>query len=209
MGGSQRHQSLTQPSKSMETSNSSSAKIKELIKKANVFALPKHSKLPESNTEILDSANKSKRLLSREELNILCKNSHCNAKKLEELQQRLPSLINEAKDILLRKQPEIVEKGGSLYPNERAEACWRDCYHFARISIYGTAVGETDITDKEGMKAVHELYSILEVPVDALAICLKELQLKCREIYSERHEKEDIKLLDGCFNHLAEEMRPK
>ena len=193
----------------MESINSSSPKIKELIKVANVFALPKHSKLPERCTKILESANKSKRLLSLEELNILCENSHCNAKKLEELQHRLPSLINEAKAVLLRKQPEITEKGGSLYPKERAEACWRDCFHFARISIYGTAVGETDITDKEGLKAVHELYSILEVPVDALGICLKELQLKCIEIYSERHEKEEINLLNGCFNHLAEKMSSK
>jgi hypothetical protein len=193
----------------MEKINSSSPKVRELIKVANIFALPKQNRLPEKCTKILESANKSKRLLSRKELNILCKNSHCKAKKLEEMQHRLPSLINEAKAILLRKQPEITEKGGSLYPKERAEACWRDCFHFARISIYGTAVGETDITDKEGLKAVHELYSILEVPVDALAICLKELQLKCREIYTERNEREDIRLLDGCFNHLAEKMNSK
>lgn len=193
----------------MEKINSSSPKVRELIKVANIFALPKQNRLPEKCTKILESANKSKRLLSHEELNILCENSHCKAKKLEEMQHRLPSLINEAKAILLRKQPEITEKGGSLYPKERAEACWRDCFHFARISIYGTAVGETDITDKEGLKAVHELYSILEVPVDALAICLKELQLKCREIYTERNEREDIRLLDGCFNHLAEKMNSK
>ena len=193
----------------MKTINSSSPKIKGLIKAANVFALPKHSKLPESNRKILDSANTSKRLLSLEELNMLCENSHCNAKKLEELQHRLPSLINEAKAMLLRKQPEITEKGGSLYPKERAEACWRDCFHFARISIYGTAAGETNITDEEGLEAVKELYSMLEVPVDALAICLKELQLKCREIYSESNRKRDIELLDGCFNHLAEKMKVK
>ena len=193
----------------MEKINSSSPKVRELIKVANIFALPKQNRLPEKCTKILESANKSKRLLSRKELNILCKNSSCKAEKLEEMQHRLPSLINEAKAILLRKQPEITEKGGSLYPKERAEACWRDCFHFARISIYGTAVGETDITDKEGLKAVHELYSILEVPVDALAICLKELQLKCREIYTERNEREDIRLLDGCFNHLAEKMNSK
>lgn len=193
----------------MEKINSSSPKVRELIKVANIFALPKQNRLPEKCTKILESANKSKRLLSRKELNILCKNSNCKAEKLEEMQHRLPSLINEAKAILLRKQPEITEKGGSLYPKERAEACWRDCFHFARISIYGTAVGETDITDKEGLKAVHELYSILEVPVDALAICLKELQLKCREIYTEKNEREDIRLLDGCFNHLAEKMNSK
>ena len=207
MVGSQHHQSLTQPSESMENNNNSSLKIKELIKRANVFAIPSNSKVPENNQRILDSANKSKRLLSLGELNILCEKSNCDAKKLEELQNILPKLINEAKAVLLRKLPEITEKGGSLYPKERAEACWRDCFHFARISIYGTAVGETDITDKDGLKAVQELYSILEVPVDALAICLKELQLKCREIYSESNEIKDLKILDGCFNHLAKKMK--
>ena len=189
--------------------NSQTLKIQELKKKANLFRLPKNIKLPESNKTILESANKSKRLLSPEELNILCERSHCNARKLEDLQNKLPRLINEAKAILLRKLPEITAQGGLLYPNERAEACWRDCYHFARISIYGTAAGETEITDSEGLKAVHELYSILEVPVDALAICLKELQIKCREIYSENNEKKDLELLDGCFNHLAEKMKSK
>jgi hypothetical protein len=191
----------------MEKINSSSPKVRELIKVANIFALPKQNKLPEKSTKILESANKSKRLLSRKELNILCKNSNCKAEKLEEMQHRLPSLINEAKAILLRKQPEITEKGGSLYPKERAEACWRDCFHFARISIYGTAAGNTNITDKEGVKAVQELYSILEVPVNALMICLKELQVKCREIYSESTQQKDLELLDGCFNHLVATMQ--
>ena len=190
----------------MEKINSSSPKVRELIKVANIFALPKQNKLPEKSTKILESANKSKRLLSRKELNILCKNSNCKAEKLEEMQHRLPSLINEAKAILLRKQPEITEKGGSLYPKERAEACWRDCFHFARISIYGTAAGNTNITDKQGLQAVQELYKILKVPIDALTLCLKELQENCKEIYSEGNESTDLKLLDGCFNHLVEKM---
>ena len=186
--------------------NDSSAKIKELTKKAEIFGLHKNIQLPESNTKILASADREKRLLSSKELNILCKRSHSDASKLEELQNILPRLINEAKDVLLRRFPNIIEPGGSLYPKERAEACWRDCFHFARISIYGTAAGNTDITDKEGVKAVQELYSILEVPVNALMICLKELQVKCREIYSESTQQKDLELLDGCFNHLVATM---
>ena len=209
MDGSRPHQSLTLPSKTTKVKTNSPLKIKELTKKAKLFGLPKNSKLPDSNKEILNAANKSKRLLNPKELNILCKSSHCDASKLEELQNRLPELINEAKDNLLKKLPEITKKGGSLYPKERAEACWRDCFEFARISIYGTAAGETNITDEEGLKAVQELYSMLEVPVDALAICLKELQLKCGEIYSESNKKRDTELLDGCFNHLAEKMKVK
>ena len=70
----------------MEKINSSSPKVRELIRVANIFALPKQNKLPEKSTKRLESANKSKRLLSRKELNILCKNSHCKAEKLEEIQ---------------------------------------------------------------------------------------------------------------------------
>ena len=115
------------------------------------------------------------------------------------------NLINEAKDNLLKKLPEITEQGGSLYPKERAEACWRDCFEFARISIYGTAAGETNITDEEGLEAVQELYSMLEVPVDALAICLKELQLKCREIYSESNRKEGHRTTRWMFQPSSRE----
>ncbi|ABI46014.1 possible Phycobilisome polypeptide [Synechococcus sp. CC9311] len=166
----------------------------------------KSSLILEKNQKILDLANREKRLLSTIELNSLCEQSRCDSIKLEELQHRLPELINNAKETLIRKIPNITEPGGSLYPKERAEACWRDCFHFARISIYGTAAGYTNITDKEGVKAIQELYKILEVPIDALIICLKELQENCKKVYSERKEKKDLKLLDGCFNHLVEKI---
>ena len=181
-------------------------KIKELAAKAEFFGLHKNILLPEEHQKILISANKEKRLLSTQELKILCNRSHSDANKLEELQTKLPQLIDEAKKILLTRIPNITEPGGSLYPKERAEACWRDCFHFARISIYGTAAGDTNITDKQGLKVVKELYSILEVPVNALVICLKELQSKCRETYTINHPQKDISLLDGCFNHLVEKM---
>ena len=181
-------------------------KIKELAAKAEFFGLHKNIQLPEEHEKILISANKEKRLLSAQELKVLCNRSHSDANKLEELQAKLPELINEAKRILLKRIPNITEPGGSLYPKERAEACWRDCFHFARISIYGTAAGETNITDKQGLKVVQELYSILEVPINALIICLKELQLKCSETYTINHHPKDISLLDGCFNHLVEKM---
>jgi hypothetical protein len=144
--------------------------------------------------------------LNTKEINTLCEKSHCNPEKLEELQRRLPQLINKAKEALIRKIPDITKPGGSLYPKERAEACWRDCFHLARISIYGTAAGNTNITDKHGLQAVQELYKILEVPIDALTLCLKELQKNCKEIYSDSNESADLELLDGCFNHLVEKM---
>ena len=186
--------------------NTPSPEFKELVRKAELFGLYKNTELQEAHRKILASANRDKRLLNTKEINTLCEKSHCNPEKLEELQRRLPQLINEAKEALIRKIPDITKPGGSLYPKERAEACWRDCFHLARISIYGTAAGNTNITDKQGLQAVQELYKILKVPIDALTLCLKELQENCKEIYSESNESTDLKLLDGCFNHLVEKM---
>ena len=186
--------------------NTPSPEFKELVRKAELFGLYKNTQLQEAHRKILASANSDKRLLNTKEINTLCEKSQCNPEKLEELQRRLPQLINEAKEALIRKIPDITKPGGSLYPKERAEACWRDCFHLARISIYGTAAGNTNITDKQGLQAVQELYKILKVPIDALTLCLKELQENCKEIYSDCNEDADLKLLDGCFNHLVEKM---
>ena len=112
-----------------------------MVRKAELFGLYKDTQLQEAHRKILASANTDKRLLNTKEINTLCEKSHCNPEKLEELQRRLPQLINEAKEALIRKIPDITKPGGSLYPKERAEACWRDCFHLARISIYGTAAG--------------------------------------------------------------------
>ena len=76
-------------------------KIKELAAKAELFGLHKNIQLPEEHEKILISANKEKRLLSAQELKVLCNRSHSDANKLEELQAKLPELINEAIRILL------------------------------------------------------------------------------------------------------------
>ena len=186
--------------------NTPSPEFKELVRQAELFGLDKNTQLQEAHRKILATANRDKRLLNTKEIKTLCEKSHCDPEKLEELQKRLPQLINKAKEALIRKIPDITKPGGSLYPKERAEACWRDCFHLARICIYGTAAGNTNITDKQGLQAVQELYKILKVPIDALTLCLKELQENCKEIYSESNESTDLKLLDGCFNHLVEKM---
>ena len=108
---------------------------------------------------------------------------------------------------LLKKMPNITEPGGSLYPKERAEACWRDCFHFARISIYGTAAGDAEIINQESLIAIQELYAILNVPVNALTICLKELQLNCGEFYEKSASKKDFLILNSCFDQLIKTMK--
>ena len=180
--------------------------IKELIKKAQLFGLHKSNQLPERYKTILNSANKDKRLLTLSEIKILSEKSNCDPKSLHALQNELPELINNAKNKLIEKMPDIVQPNGPLYPKERAEACWRDCFHFARISIYGTATGDANITDQQGLKAVKELYKILGVPANALALCLRELQLNCEQLLTSSCQQKDVEILNACFNHLISSM---
>ena len=183
-----------------------SATIKELVNKAQLFGLHKSNRLAERYKTILNSANKDKRLLTLSEIKILSEKSNCDAKNLYALQNELPELINNAKNKLLVKMPDITQPNGALYPKERAEACWRDCFHFARISIYGTATGDANITDQQGLEAVKELYKILGVPVNALALCLRELQLNCEQLLTKDSHKRDVKILNACFDHLISSM---
>ena len=189
----------------MKTNNAKA--IKELSEKAEFFGLHQSERIPEKDRNILKAANKDKRLLNTVELNSLSQRSNCDIKKIQELQDNLPYLIDDAKKKLLKKMPNITEPGGSLYPKERAEACWRDCFHFARISIYGTAAGDAEIINQESLIAIRELYAILNVPVNALTICLKELQLNCGEFYEKSASKKDFLILNSCFDHLIKTMK--
>ncbi len=186
----------------------SKERIESLAKRAQIFGLHQNPNLPISHQQILYAANSEKRLLRGFELTILCGRSQSDPHKLEILQAQLSSLIDQAKKHLLKKKPNITEPGGSLYPKERAEACWRDCFHFARISIYGTAAGDHNITDQKGVEALKKLYAELEVPIDGLMICLKELQNRCNEVYANKEELPEINLLNDCFDHLIKEMNP-
>ena len=180
--------------------------IHSLAEQAQIFCLHEDASLPSSHQAVLDLANKSKRLLAENELIVLCEKSGCDPQKLVELEKQLPNLVDKAKEDLLKKKPAITAPGGSLYPNDRAEACWRDCFHFARISIYGTAAGNVNITDKKGLEALRELYLLLEVPLEALIICLEQLQNRCGELLSQLGANKDEKLLRGCFQHLNEKI---
>ena len=180
--------------------------LKQLIASAQVLGIQNDSSLPAADRQILRIADEQKRGLSATEIHQICSDSNVDAQVTEHLQNKANQLVQQARDFLLREQPHLVQPGGALFPSERAEACWRDCFHFLRISLYAVAAGESNFTDPSGLNAMEELYSILKVPVPALLIALTHLRDLACEAYSRERSNHDEDLLRSALNHLIKKM---
>ena len=126
---------------------------------------------------------------------------------LVSLQDLVPELVNQSRSALLSDEPDLVKPGGKLHPQERADACWRDCFHFLRVSLYGIALKRTEITDREGMVALAELYSLLDVPVPALLRALAHLRQHSMQAYADLCSASQAKALGGTVNHISNTIR--
>jgi Phycobilisome protein len=92
------------------------------------------------------------------------------------LRDQAPELIAKARQEVLNQFPDITEPGGGLYPAPRADACWRDFWHFLRCITYGIAAQRLDYTRPEGLQAMEELYQALQVPLEAMIVGLSALK---------------------------------
>ena len=157
-------------------SPSTPANLQELAQRAQVFNHNILRDLPQDLSQVLASADAEKRILNRDELTALCCWSGTDPEPLWILQGLMNTLVDQAKADLLQQHPELTLPGGELHPEHRADACWRDCFHFLRVSIYGTALDQNDITHPEGMKALGDLYELVNVPIPALLAALEHLR---------------------------------
>ena len=180
--------------------------IRQLAAKAQVLGLPQHPNLSESSRQLLQHADQERRLLSSSEIQSLCQLSGVMAAPLEQLQDQAQPLVDQARRDLLEAQPHLVKTGGALYPEHRAEACWRDCFHFLRVCCYAVAVAQPKFTNPQGMAALGELYAALGVPVDGLLLALARLQELGAQSYSESAPSSDVTLLDEAFCELRSQI---
>ena len=185
----------------------SSDTIRELAAKAQVLGLPQQPHLSQSSRELLQQADQERRLLSSSEIQSLCQLSGVMAAPLEQLQARAQPLVDQARHDLLEAQPHLVKPGGALYPEHRAEACWRDCFHFLRVCCYAVAVAQPKFTNPQGMAALGELYAALGVPVDGLLLALARLQELATKSYGDASApSSDVELLDAAFCELRSQI---
>ena len=177
--------------------------FKTLVQEAQVQGLTKIKALPEATRAILERADQGQRLLSPDELASICQSSGVDCTLPGNLSNRTNDLVNQARGHLLETQPELVEPGGALHPQDRAEACWRDCWNFLRVIIYAVACNQSRFTNPNGMAALRELYRRMNVPIEGMNIALDQLR---QQALKEISRPSDRQLINDCFQHLSVEL---
>jgi hypothetical protein len=180
--------------------------IRQLIAKARIVSFQTWSQThsPEA-IALFQAADDNGRYLTDgdiEQLQVMMSQTGSRLAIAQQLRDRAPVLVEAARAEVLQQFPEITQPGGDLYPPERAEACWRDFWHFLRCISYGIAGQHTIFTSEEGLGYMQQLYEELKVPLPAMILGLEHLKvLSIREFQSFEV------LLDPYFDHLIERLQ--
>jgi hypothetical protein len=180
--------------------------IKQLIAKARIVSFQTWSQThsPEA-IALFQAADDNGRYLTDgdiAQLQVMMSQTGSRLAIAQQLRDRAPVLVEAARAEVLQQFPEITQPGGDLYPPERAEACWRDFWHFLRCISYGIAGQHTLFTSEEGLGYMQQLYEELKVPLPAMILGLEHLKvLSIREFQSFEV------LLDPYFDHLIERLQ--
>ncbi|BAY77841.1 phycobilisome protein [Nostoc linckia NIES-25] len=154
--------------------------VKQLITKARIVSFAQWEQShPPAAIAIFQAADDNLRYLSDEdvlEIQSLSPNYSALIPVAQLLRDRAAEIVDEARVQVLLTYPEIIEPGGGLYPAERAQACWRDFWHFLRCITYGIAGSHAEYTSPTGLHYMNLLYQELQVPLDAMVLGLKSIK---------------------------------
>ena len=176
--------------------------LQHIIAKARILGLAFDTTLPIHLRSIIQSADNEGRPLSETELQTICQFSSIDSEPLFSIQEQASTLVTAVKQKMLLEDPQLVKPGGALYPESRAEACWRDCWHFLRIAVYAAAADRTVFTHPPGVVGMAELYRELAVPIDSMARALSYLRETAVALYSSIGGGKDVWRLDASMRHL-------
>ena len=177
--------------------------FKTLVQTAQVQGLSLNPHLPQATRSIVERADQAQRQLSSDELTTICQVSGIDVSLADNLIQRSDQLVNQARAHLIATQPHLVQPGGALHPEDRAEACWRDCWNFLRVITYAVACNQSCFTNPSGMAALRELYRRMNVPIEGMNIALGELKALALEGVLRSNDRQ---LISDCFQHLHAEL---
>ena len=116
------------------------------------------------------------------------------------LRDHASAIVDTARGQVLAQFPGITSPGGGLYPAVRAEACWRDFWHFLRCITYGIAAQRTDYTSATGLAYMEQLYQELQVPLDAMVYGLGGLKVASKKQLATLDV--TVAEIDPYFDHL-------
>ena len=151
---------------------------------------------------IFQKADDEGRYLTNEDLERIKNKAQDTSVSLEQarlLRELAPNLVANAREKVLAEFPQITAPGNDLYPPERAEACWRDFWHFLRCITYSIAGKNPQFTSDEGLKNMELLYQELGVPISAMLCGLEHLKTVSLQYFSSAEEQD---LLGISFDHL-------
>ena len=176
--------------------------IKQLVQKAQVCGLQNNTSVDSQARLLIQVADQAKRMLSDEEMESICANVGTNPAAIGSIIKGAQAYVDSCKQTLICEQPHLFEKGGALYPSERSEACWRDCWNFLRVAIYATATNTPHCTDTDGIKIVRQLYGLMNVPTTGMTLALDALaQVVCTDLTKQNHQQEA-----SCFEQALTHM---
>ena len=179
-----------------------SERAKQLIPQARIVSFATWKNLYSDEViAIFQEADNQSRYLTDEDLEQiknLAVDSSLMLEKARLLREQAPNLVADARKKVLAKFPNITEPGNDLYPSERAEACWRDFWHFLRCTTYGIAGNNPQFTSQEGLKNMELLYQELRVPLSAMLCGLEQLKI----VSLQQFNAEDRDLVGIHFDHL-------
>ncbi len=182
-------------------------RAKQLIPKARIVSFASWKEVyPEQVIAIFQQADDGVCYLTDsdlEQIKTLSPQTTEDLEKAKILREKAKEIVEQARKKVLEKFPSITQPGGELYPPERAEACWRDYWHFLRCITYGIAASMSEFTSQEGLKNMQLLYEELKVPLPAMVLGLEYLKVfSLEQIFPQ--EKETI---SAYFDHLINQMK--
>jgi Phycobilisome protein len=183
-----------------------SDKVQELIQKSRIVSFDNWQDTYSADAiALFQTADNAGRYLTDEDLQSIQQQVPLTEFMLvvQRLRDRAIEIVDEARTQVLTNFPSITQPGGGLYPIERAEACWRDFWHFLRCITYGIAGHRTDYTSPEGLHYMNLLYQELQVPLEAMVVGLEGIKAASLK----RVEPEQHATLAPYFDHLIQQLR--
>ncbi|MGL5833383.1 MAG: phycobilisome protein [Waterburya sp.] len=181
-----------------------SDKVKELIAKSRIVSFDWRD-YPESVVAIFQQADDESRYLTDEDIKqiqAIAPDLAPNLAQGKVLRDNVVKIVSDARAVVLDANPGITEPGGGLYPPVRAEACWRDFWHFLRCISYGVSGQRLEYTSDRGLGYMEQLYQELQVPLPAMILGLEQLK-----VFSLQHfQPTDQADLQPYFERLIESM---
>ena len=184
-----------------------SERAKQLIPKARIVSFANwkgcHS---EPAIQIFQQADDRGQYLTDEDLGqikTLSPETSASVEIAKLLREKAAVIVQQAREQVLATYPSITEPGGELYPPARAEACWRDFWHFLRCITYGIAGNHPQFTSQTGLENMRLLYEELRVPLPAMICGLENLKIYSLQLFT--HPEQE--LITPYFDHLINQLK--